>query len=367
MNKVRKFVKSCKAEGFIPSCQRAYGQLKMKWLNATCYTQADKAHWETLRNHLGRGKLYIIGNGPSLNKTPLYLLKGKSTLCFNHFHIMEERINWKPTMFMCSDYLVIKDLLEEGFDMTADCQACFLPKIHQQGVRFDKLVPPSEKIFWLRLKGTGGYSNQMPDVYGSGSVVYPAIQVANFLGFDEIVLLGVDMNYKIQETALQKSKYYEKEVVAAQDDDPNHFDSRYFGKGKSFHQPKADIMQAQRDSFDYIGRNQRKYGTNIINAGYDSKVESFPKVDFIESLGYTKEQIRRLFEEMLADKTKYSSVQSFYESCDELKDISMVAEFTDKSFYIDVDCGVVLIKKMIQTHLPLGPYDGKYFFVRRGE
>lgn len=213
---------------------------------------------------------------------------------------MEERINWKPTFFMATDYLVIKDLIDEGFETVIDdCQYCLIPKVHQQGIRFDKQIPYNDKIYWLRIKGTGGYSTRMPDVYGSGSVVYPAIQVLNYLGYEKIVLLGVDMNYKVQKTAQQKSKYYEKEVTASQDDDPNHFDSRYFGKGKSFHQPKEDIMKAQRDSFDYIGRNQKKYGTNIINAGYDSMVKSFPKVDFIESLGLSDEEIKKMFEDLL--------------------------------------------------------------------
>lgn len=279
---------------------------------------------------------------------------------------MGERINWKPTFFMATDYLVIKDLIDEGFQKVIDdCQYCLIPKVHQQGIRFDKYIPQNEKIYWLRIKGTGGYSNQMPDVYGSGSVVYPAIQVLNYLGFEKIVLLGVDMNYKIQDTAKVTSKYYNKEVTASQDDDPNHFDSRYFGKGKSFHQPKADIMQAQKDSFDYIGRNQEKYGTNIINAGYDSKVESFPKEDFIKTLGLTNDEITSLFEELLIEKSSFTSISDFYQKCKCYHDKDELESYIGLSFYTSLDTGLSILKKVISTHLPLGPYEGKYFFVKR--
>lgn len=365
MNKVEKIVNSLKSEGVMATCKRTYYRLYMELMKQTSYTSADTAHWESLRSHVG-GEVYVIGNGPSLNKTPLYLLKGKTTLCFNHFHIMEERINWNPTFFMATDYLVIKDLIDEGFEKVInDCQYCVIPKVHQQGIRFDKQISPNDKIYWLRIKGTGGYSNVMPDVYGSGSVVYPAIQVLNYLGFEKIILLGVDMNYKIQDTAKNKSKYYNKEVTASQDDDPNHFDSRYFGKGKSFHQPKADIMQAQKDSFDYIGRNQKKYGTNIINVGYDSMVESFPKQDFIESLGLSKDEIKTLFEELLVERSPFASISDFYEKCKCYHDEEELGSFTDLSFYTSLDTGLSILKKVISTHLPLGPYDGKYFFVKR--
>lgn len=124
-------------------------------------------------------------------------------------------------------------------------------------------------------------------------------------------------------------------------------------------------MKAQRDSFNYIGRNQKKYGTNIINAGYDSMVESFPKVDFIKSLGLSDEEVKYMFEDLLSEKTEYKSVSDFYEKCYELKNADQIAEYTDKSFYTEAEVGVSLIKKIINTHLPLGPYDGKYFFALR--
>lgn len=57
MNKIGKFIKSCREEGFVASCMRAYNLLSMELMKATCYTKKDLAHWEQLRSQMGGGNL----------------------------------------------------------------------------------------------------------------------------------------------------------------------------------------------------------------------------------------------------------------------------------------------------------------------
>ena len=60
-----------------------------------------------------------------------------------------------------------------------------------------------------------------------------------YLGFKEIYLLGVDMNYLNQKSVTKEDK---RDWIAKDDDDPNHFDPRYFGKGKKYHRPRIDDL-----------------------------------------------------------------------------------------------------------------------------
>src|SRR6478672_786737 len=65
--------------------------------------------WQLLKNKYRGERIFIIGNGPSLNKTPLYLLQDEYTMCFNRINLMYERVNWKPDFYVVVDDLVIKD------------------------------------------------------------------------------------------------------------------------------------------------------------------------------------------------------------------------------------------------------------------
>ena len=69
-----------------------------------------RVRWRTIRDLYKGQRAFIVGNGPSLNRTPLHLLKDEFTLCFNRFDLMFERLAWRPTMYMCIDDRVAEDM-----------------------------------------------------------------------------------------------------------------------------------------------------------------------------------------------------------------------------------------------------------------
>ena len=75
--------------------------------------RSNKKKWKQLQNKYLGQRVFLIGNGPSLNKTPLYLLRDEYTMCFNRFSLLVERINWSPTFFTTTDNLVLNDLVTE--------------------------------------------------------------------------------------------------------------------------------------------------------------------------------------------------------------------------------------------------------------
>lgn len=357
-------IKMLKNEGVAALFIRKYRNLRFRILRFLYYGNNDHEEWKRLKGKYKGKRVFIVGNGPSLNKTPLYLLKDEYTMCFNRFEIMLERLNWTPTFFMSVDYLVMVDLIKEIDEILKHCEYAFFPKVHYEGKLFFKMLKKTEKILWLKPLIGRGFSLEMPGTYNGGTVVYNAMQVLNYLGFDEIILLGVDMNYQIHQTASSLNSY-SVEVKSNNDDDPNHFDPRYFGKGKSYHQPKQFIIDNILRALDYLGKNQTKFGTNIINAGYDSKVESFPKKDFMSFFNYSDGEIKQIFEKMISDHSNYSTIEEFEERTCEYSDSSSIEALRNIDFYTSMDNAIKIYKQIIFTHIPLGPYGEKYYFIRR--
>jgi hypothetical protein len=99
------------------------------------------------------------------------------------------------------------------------------------------------------------------------------MQLAYYLGFTEVYLIGMDFSYKIRET----DKPTEGTTLLSQEDDINHFHPDYFGKGKKWHDPKlhnvAKNYKLAKEIFETSGRK-------IYNATIGGELEIFERKDF---------------------------------------------------------------------------------------
>ncbi len=112
-----------------------------------------------------------------------------------------------------------------------------------------------------------------------------AIQQAFFLGFRDIVLIGVDAKYTIPDTVEQSGPDYFRTGVklhlkSTRDDDPNHFDPTYFGAGSHWHDPNVDDMHRM---FRLMNKAVAWHGGSLRNATVGGVLEAVPRVDY-ESL-----------------------------------------------------------------------------------
>ena len=96
-------------------------------------------------NDSGLIEVFLIGNGPSLNKTPLYLIKDEYIMCFIRFHLMYERLNWRPIFYTIVDNLLLKDVANEFHKIEPHSKYIFLPKIHPVGDKVFKIFNIKEK------------------------------------------------------------------------------------------------------------------------------------------------------------------------------------------------------------------------------
>ena len=314
------------------------------------------ANWSDLKDRFKGERVFLLGNGPSLNKTPLYLLKNEYTMAFNRINLLFERLSWKPTFYTIADERVAHDIKDEINKFTNDMNYVFMPDIHPRGYTFKNHFIDKKQIYWLDTYGKGFYKT-LPKVGINRTVANVGIQILAFLGFDRIYLLGVDMNY---ETPKKTEKKDGRDWTSISDNDINHFDPRYFGKGKKYHNPLRipDIMPKTKEFTDSID-------LDVFNAGYGGKLVVFPRVDFMSLFNFTPEEQLQLLIDGIESKVseKISLDKMFADSCIQ-DDISLWNSSKEYLIFSEA-VGVKLIKDAIFTHIPYGPYKGKYYFIKR--
>lgn len=243
-----------------------------KWLPVReGITDVEKKRIHSLKGRFEGQRCFIVGNGPSLNKCDLTKLKNEYTFGVNGIFYKTEEMGFKPTFYVVEDKHVIDDNLEKI--NAFDCEYKFFPSLYKE-----KIIPADNTYFYCA--DLGFYRGNKPEfsydasdcVYAGQSVTYMNMQLAHYLGFYEVYLIGVDFSYSVPKSTEIRGKTY-----VSNEDDPNHFHPDYFGKGKKWHDPQLDRValnyQKAHDSFTATGRS-------IKNATAGGNLEIFPRVDY---------------------------------------------------------------------------------------
>lgn len=212
--------------------------------------------------HSGQ-RCFIIATGPSLKTEDLEELyrRGEKCISMNRIYNIFGRTKWRPDYYMIEDTKMIEDLHREIAELDVP-------------VKFVSSVP---KTYWEQ-ENTGDalkYQLVMLDtgeepplfspnaercIYEGTTVTYACIQMAAYMGFEEIYLLGVDFNYS-------QNLY----------DDKNHFEGYQSDKTVRLNKVYPKQMEAAyRSARQYAER----HGIKIRNATRGGCLEVFERVDF---------------------------------------------------------------------------------------
>ena len=112
--------------------------------------------------------------------------------------------------------------------------------------------------------------------YAGCTVTFTALQFAFYMGFEEIYLIGVDFSYSIPESA-KADKAYNVDIIDMDEDDVNHFNKDYFGKGYRWHEPQVEKMGR---AYEEARRVTALNGVRIYNATKGGKLEVFERRDY---------------------------------------------------------------------------------------
>lgn len=164
----------------------------------------DSKYIQTLRNTYAGERCFIVGNGPSLNPQDLELIKDEFSFAFNRIYYIFDKTGWRPSCYMCIDHSVI-DLNREAIkrlDFPIKLLDIYAKKYKYEDKNTHYIC--CENVFSKnkRISQSIGFSHDLSICYCvGGTVTYTAIQMAVFMGFAEIYLLGIDHNYSIMQRA----------------------------------------------------------------------------------------------------------------------------------------------------------------------
>jgi len=248
------------------------------------------------RNRHHRQRCFIMGNGPSLNRMELEKLAGEVVFACNAAFLLFERVSWRPLYYTCVDTRVIRDRAAEithMLDTYPSITAFFPTVVHLHdgsGTDFSgrEIIPPGPNRYYFNEVGNRE-SHQVETMFSLDAddyVVQPytvaitMLQLATYMGFSEIFLIGCDTTYKIQESVRQEGQQIEGVglfLTSTRDDDCNHFDPRYFGQGRAWHNPQVSQMI---NHYRWAQLAVRRSGTRVFNATVGGQLEIFQRVDF---------------------------------------------------------------------------------------
>jgi hypothetical protein len=151
-------------------------------------------------------RCFICATGPSLKKEDVELLKNEYTFGVNSICSLYDETDWRPTFYVFQDYMVYesyeemirsapKTMVLLG-DPLSDYQRGKTVRLKAGWMRYP-LNWAYNKYEMLQGRPFVKFSNDAYQrIYSGYTVTYSAIQLAMYMGFQEIYLLGVDCNYK---------------------------------------------------------------------------------------------------------------------------------------------------------------------------
>ncbi|MBD3391966.1 MAG: DUF115 domain-containing protein, partial [Chitinivibrionales bacterium] len=207
-------------------------------------------------------RCFIIGNGPSLKKTDMRPLKNEYTFGLNRIYLNYENMEFEPT-FLC----VANRNVAEQFHIDLDQ----LNSVKFIDYPLRPFISNRWNTFFLESYGFHDFNTDLGDLrWCQGvTVTYCAMQVAFYLGFDEVILIGVDHSFSKAGRPHQ--------LVTEQERDDNHFHPDYFGKGVKWQYP--DLKRSEV-SYQVAKDTYEKHGRRIYDATVGGKLTVFPKVAY---------------------------------------------------------------------------------------
>jgi len=237
-----------------------------------------------LKNTFSGERCFILGNGPSLNKTNLHFLEGEYVWGFNKIYLLFDRISWRPKFYVANDPRLTQHISEEVEMLVGQLpeSVFFFPShFHAKGVNLME-----ENIYWYKETPWVENGDEIsfsldPSRYvmNSATVTIAGLQLAAYMGFNPIYLVGCDTSYSVPGTVHLENGDPEL-LTSTEDDDPNHFSPKYSGKGDKWTNPNVGLMVRQ---YEHAHRALEQIRVEVYNATVGGELEVFRRVEF-ESL-----------------------------------------------------------------------------------
>jgi hypothetical protein len=210
--------------------------------------------------HLGQ-RCVLVCNGPSLNRMDLAPLRREVVIGLNKIHLGLPRFGLYPHYVVAVNPLVVEQSAAALAAMSA---------IRFIGARAGRHLPEDAFTHHVRLLWDPViFSTDLTQgLREGGTVTHAALQVAFWMGFAEVVIIGMDHRYAFAGAPHAAS--------VLEGPDPNHFSPDYFS-GQRWENPNLAQSEA---SYAAARRVYEAAGRRIVDATLEGACTVFDKADF---------------------------------------------------------------------------------------
>ena len=216
--------------------------------------------------HQGK-RCFIIANGPSIKEMDLSPLRNEFTFSMNRAYLLYDSWGFVPSYFVCINELVIEQFAD-------DIKQLQMQKFINYNRRKLFLGGAFNGSFLYLRTGYNLHDCFTGDVTGvissGGTVTFACLQLAYYMGFSEVILIGLDHSF------IEKG-IPSKTVVRHEERDESHCHPSYFPKGIKWQLPdlyRSELAYAlAKQAFDCDHRR-------ILDATVNGKCEIFEKTSF---------------------------------------------------------------------------------------
>ena len=202
---------------------------------------AGKSLQRRIKAHQGETAQFSLG-GPSLNQTDFSLIRGEVSMGLNKIFLGFRRFRFYPRYYVAINRRVIEQSAKEIAQLNC---VRFLKDMGSANP-----LPESALTYLLHSRTEERFHPDVCKGFFEGyTVTFAALQLAFFMGFSMVVIVGMDHRYSY--TGLPNEPH------ALQGPDTNHFDPSYFS-GHTWDNP--DLANSERfyamarETFEAAGR-----------------------------------------------------------------------------------------------------------------
>lgn len=213
------------------------------------------------KNRFNGKKAVILCNGPSLLNTDFKLLNNIFTFGLNKINLLFDKTNFRPSCIVSVNPYAI----EQNAVFLNETQIPIF--LHYKAIKHINSRPNT-----YFLHSTDKIREFARDctmsIYSGSTVTFVAMQLAYFMGFTKVALVGCDHYFVTKGEA-------NKVVISGKRDD-NHFDPNYFANGMKWQLP--DLVQSEI-VYTMAKRVFEEDRRMILDSTVGGKLEVFKKVE----------------------------------------------------------------------------------------
>jgi hypothetical protein len=193
------------------------------------------------------------------------LLKDEYTFGLNRIYLMFDQLGFGTTYHVAINKYVLEQCANDFRELKSPFFTFTAHRHYLEG---------APNVGYLhRVMGEWFSKDPSRAVCGGYTVTYVAMQLAYYMGFTDVILIGVDHRFA---TAGKPNQ-----LVESAGPDASHFDPNYFGKGVKWQLPDLENSEI---SYKLARKAFANAGRRIVDATVDGALTVFPKTTLREAL-----------------------------------------------------------------------------------